>query len=1784
MKTGLIICWAILAVMLPVRSATLESIISREHPSFNCATAVMSVGRDGAVYLASGGHVLRVSRDGAQRAGGNVVANALFNATANSDGVIATANGHFEHAVNLYSRDFRSIAAYRDFLVGDPDRWDAPARVEAGQSGDFYGLDQHRFRILRISPGGKVVETYAFPDTVAARDFRVSESAGLFLLRGRDGVVRGIGFDGHEHWSEKFGGHVDLDHEGRVYVLDHAVVRRLEPDELQPGALFETLSVPLLPRDQLTGVTGIAVYGDELIVKRAHETELFQVYELATGRQKRVVHTEHERLAVTFPDGIWTAGQTLPFTIQSGALSAQWRVWLAPLGDTAWRQLAWSGDRLRIPSGLAGLYQLRVAPSLNPIAKSESTVRGVVEIRAPGSEGTASVWTPHNRVWWGRGEEIPAEIRVRADHASAFPSLRVQLHQVGSEQTVAWSTNLNLTAHTSKAFLLPASLTSRLAPGRYELTAVDPNLTCVGQPIRIGPGLAGQSPFRITQHGDYQNLNSTANAWDFADAADDLLGRSDTLGFNQFVNRTFAGRYPLAFSNDADGIVLLRDLRNRLGADASGTDAEKASFGFPHAHALGAYGAHGFREWLLLVGMDAALPIGTSTSYARGMTPEEYAAEITQYTRALKGFAAFAGWNWVANWWVTDYNLRFPAPPKPALKLPEPGESQQDEAEDMLADLFGPDPLSDPVEEPVKEPEPKSEKALFEEALKNAQATGVWDPILDVIGDRTIGWQTDAQQQFKDAMQETAPWLATSSSGPYRRPEVYPPVSFSNVDEVDLHYQAEQIATPNWTAHATDFYKRPGKPAWMHPELWNDSGTGEQVLPMSWLAMMRGVDGIGVSGPLPYWGVQPVDARSGYPGLLSVYRALNTFTRRYGPWLMTLENHDRIAIPVSSRQIKLDSWGGIGGQYFTRLWEAFMACLYAGQPATFIYTEDAPDVTRFKALVLVGQRYEPEPALANLLAQARRAGLPVFSDGTCRPSLVEHTLPIGVAFDAVEKLHGFNNDEAYWEFRDVLLAKAPKVGEVLGAAVTPAVSCSHPEVLVSERMSGDVRGLWVVNNSFSPLDPGLLWRVQNAVATHQPVVATVRVSVGEGDVVYDVFAGETVGQRNGTEVEFTSDLRYAHARLYVILPEAISGLHLALDERMEPGATVAWVAAVPGINAGLPLHLALRDATGTLIEERFAATGKGEITVPVNVSFPVSLTATELISGKTAVVAEAQVAKPDLPPLFAASLFGPRLRDLAVSPDGSMALLNGFDWGPNLHALDLETGRVHWNTRVGDHFAYAPVALPGGFMVQGYDLKSGEGYHFYQLSFSGSVQRRFALPGLPSRLTHWAFSPILNDRINSFSVAADGSWIAGAGNLALAVWDPSGDLLWSQDWSRTNRSTPRILGLGADGLLVAQGETLTAYAGRSGQPMWTVTPDEPGSILGMSASSDGRTVAVRTSTRNGRVLVLRDGKPVGTIPAASNEVVVSPDGAQVVLTSGRELTLYNADGSLRWVFRGDGVLYFPRLSHDGQRLAVGSEMGTLYVVELAEGHVQPRDLGALPVSAWLPDGDLVAATWMGTVIRAGTDGREKWRVQLGEGTQTVDRGSPDAAASSLNLAPTDLAPPTVRLTSWWNAEPTPLPLVPNLLAADAVNVRARLGDTRIALQQPISILFDGQGKAPDRPWIKWSDIGRIDSGWRGSFSLEIEATGEPLRVLAVTLAEDPAHPESWLRDVRLEYWEPVQEKWVFVQYLTSDAPVHTHRLAEPVTAKLFRLTRPDGAGWPASNLRLAEIVFHGEKI
>ncbi len=91
-------------------------------------------------------------------------------------------------------------------------------------------------------------------------------------------------------------------------------------------------------------------------------------------------------------------------------------------------------------------------------------------------------------------------------------------------------------------------------------------------------------------------------------------------------------------------------------------------------------------------------------------------------------------------------------------------------------------------------------------------------------------------------------------------------------------------------------------------------------------------------------------------------------------------------------------------------------------------------------------------------------------------------------------------------------------------------------------------------------------------------------------------------------------------------------------------------------------------------------------------------------------------------------------------------------------------------------------------------------------------------------------------------------------------------------------------------------------------------------------------------------------------------------------------------------------------------------------------------------------------------------------------------------------------------------------------------------------------------------------------------AIEVTAYQRTMRVTGITFYEDPAHPESWLRDVYVEYYDIARGEWVYIQPCLSDAAVHTHMFAKPVEATQFRIVLPVGL---CGNLRLGELVFHG---
>ncbi|MFD0386380.1 hypothetical protein ACFQ2B_39980 [Streptomyces stramineus] len=551
-------------------------------------------------------------------------------------------------------------------------------------------------------------------------------------------------------------------------------------------------------------------------------------------------------------------------------------------------------------------------------------------------------------------------------------------------------------------------------------------------------------------------------------------------------------------------------------------------------------------------------------------------------------------------------------------------------------------------------------------------------------------------------------------------------------------------------------------------------------------------------------------------------------------------------------------------------------------------------------------------------------------------------------------------------------------------------------------------------------------------------------------------------------------------------------------------------------------------------------------------------------------------------PTASADAFGPHVRDIAVSSGGRTALLNTFAWDHNLYVLDLATGRVDRRRRIGHFFAFAPTAWSRGFAAQGFDMHSAEGYHLYLLAEDGTVRRRFALFGLPKKATDWARAEVgFDNALNSFAVAPDGSWVAAA---ETSAW-PCG----------TTRTLKALKGGRTSG-----GRTAVdpCDCWPSTRQHWSPSPRTPSPASRPSTGPPSGRSRSPTRVSSAAVRSAGTGAPSSSPRTPPRPPVRNPrrgarqhhrDTRRGGLRLGRRVVHRRdlpraAEGIRRRrrpavdVHRGRSPEP-PRVSPDGTRVAVGSELGTLVVLDRDGTVLAAPDLRALPVPAWLPDGDLLAATWIGTVVRYDTGMRPRWQSRL--------------APTETDIRPTLLAPdptPVVRRTGWGNAVHPPLALTPNLIKDTHALISAELIGAELTkppslidlrAQNPVETLYDGRADPPAAPWLPWALVNLVDSGYYGKFLLTVDTFRTQVELTGITFAEDPAHPGSWLRDVRLQWWEAEKEVWHDGPMLLSDEALHSHPIQPPLRAARFRFTTTGGL---AGNIRLGELVLHGRPL
>lgn len=1819
-----IVAAAFAAPVLPPKPVpvNLDQIISHENPEFDCADAIMNLGADGNVYVANSGnpngYVIRTTIDGKDKFGGEIHY-ANCGVVVDANGVAAVGSEHFAHQVQFFDKQFHHYADASDFRIGDDVGFDAPGHVEVGADNTFLALDQHRWRIERLDENGKLLAVYTIPKEVTRiDDFRVSEKAQAFYLYSpyNGQPITCVAFGERTMVADASGvpqvvyvgtirsslgigagGGWDADPNGTLYTIDPQgnVVKAFGPDGKQVAAL--TLQMGDLQGTQDYPITSMRISAKYVVIHRHHPSEMFQVYDSHSGKLLYVVSTDHDEFSAAIGDSVWYAGQTVPFKTtfaasNNRAVQPQWHVWIRPYGTTDYRLLTVNSGSVAVPPDLSGLYHVKITPEADPLSRGDVPdyiLETVVDIRSPGGKANATVVTNGNRANYAAGEDIPFSIMLRGDSGAIPHELALSLSSRGHVLATS-SVQTTLGLAEIDGLSLPAAMTRGLAPGEYELAASGPNITGVGELLNIGAPLR-YNVFHTVQYGDYGLLFPDSDdikpetVYKAPDSIRQYIEHMHKLGFNLLVDRLGHPLDAQAFSWDNRMRYLTDDLVTRQRADTLGTAPDRASLQPPLFQIMGLYGGIGVDEMAILMGNDAGLPIGDPGFDGR-KTVQDVLKDEDRVTEALVPFPAFRGWSWSSNWWIFAKR--------------------------------GADGAPDAVT-----------KQAYKDAMDVANKTGQWSSIIDQVNEYAYKPAHDTQAIFNAELKRitNAP-LVTASAGPYRNVQCWPPEDLDNLDEVDLHIQWEQMGPPYFAPENVDYYTRPGKPSWAHPEIWNDDGTGGQILPESFEEIMRGADGVGESGSIPNWGNSPSDSRAALLGQNSVYRAMNGMLADYGPWLTTLHKNDPVAIVASSRMFKTDDWPTVWGTHFGRVLEGYVACLRAHFPASIVFSDDMqtdPSIlTHYKAVLVIDQRYEMEPELATAIGNAQQAGVAIFADNTCRPSLVSGYRQLGVAFGTLPNQppdhfdrdnSAAGDDNAFWRFPQYVDAELPAVREALGKVCEPVADVDNSDVMLSDRTALGAHYIFVVNDTRPNYDPAKMWKVTLRVTSLQPIQQPIRL-LHPTQAVYEVMGMKRVENTEST----VADLRTMPMRIYAILPKPIGSITVRGPGHIAAGDTFDWAVAVRAadgeiLDASVPVKVELFDSTGKLVDDRataaVGAAATGTFTAAVNgAGGDLTLVATDLISGKSAKLkistsptelagfagpASAESVPATRPAASQAegnypaadTRFGLHFRDLALTGDGSLAVVNVFSWNDNIYGIDTQTGSTKWHNRIGDFYAFGPMSAASGALVQGFDFNSAEGYHLYSVDAAGQPQRRFALYGIARRSIQRFVAGMHYDDMNQFTAPKSGAWVATSGDLGLAVWSADGTLRWEQDWWKTNRNAPRfnntqhfsdviltstkIAAVGDDTLLVSDGPTLADYAATDGAERWKLTLGANGAAHKILVSPDNSTFAVLTNAEGGRVYVVQDAKLVQSIPTMADDGDISPDNQHLLLVNNFDMRCFSIGNGLLWQLAGDDNFRNPRYCEDGSRILATTDIGTLDVFDSSGNRLFSDDLGALGAARWLPDGGIFAATWMGRVMRYGSTYKLVYSKLI-----TPD-ASPDHAVADLPAVPTS------RIAAWSNAVPDDTftgPGIATSASGSATQVHTDVGlhreDGDFDTNEPLSTLIDGNPKPPAEPIIPWHDISWLGEGSAYN-TLEFDFA-QPAQITGIRFIEDPNHPENWVRDAYLEYWDSKTSLWKFVMPLLSNQAVHTHKLPVPVdTTKIHIVLQPGLVG----NLRLEQVQIFG---
>lgn len=370
-------------------------------------------------------------------------------------------------------------------------------------------------------------------------------------------------------------------------------------------------------------------------------------------------------------------------------------------------------------------------------------------------------------------------------------------------------------------------------------------------------------------------------------------------------------------------------------------------------------------------------------------------------------------------------------------------------------------------------------------------------------------------------------------------------------------------------------------------------------------------------------------------------KLVNDILTRYGDTFLRLETDKDLAILVSFTQGVLAN--KVKNPYGSTLWEAATACLFAHYPAKFVTETDVRKgrLKDYKVLLIVNVQHAlPEEAAAGVQAFIKAGGVVLVDELTTIE--IPGAKKLGLSVNALTRWLEDNNaseassplyaEATYWNWwRTHIIPQVPAFKKKLAEVLPAFADCASTQVLLSRRSCGDGTYLFAANytpvtyewNAQLPRPLGTLgamWTV--------PVREEISVPGGEG-VIYDLLEQkEVTTHTEGGRRFFEADFSAVEGRIYCMLPERIGRTELTTLPKVKKGTSLPVEVRVVGasgrpVNAALPVEITLSDAGGVVRERVFrAATADGlreSFAVPLNESSAAyTVTVTDLLARKVA--------------------------------------------------------------------------------------------------------------------------------------------------------------------------------------------------------------------------------------------------------------------------------------------------------------------------------------------------------------------------------------------------------------------------------------------------------------------------------------------------------------------------------------------------------------------------------------